>query len=291
MNQTHLAAFRAVAEAGSVTRGAEHLMISQPAVSQHVADLEASLGAKLFDRLPRGVRLTDAGTLLLGYARRIAATEQEAEQAFAELKGLTRGRLLLGASQTIGVYLLPRLLGHFHAHHPEVRIELEIANSDVICQRLEEGTLEIGFAEGLDPHAALRAEVFQTDELVVIAAPSHPAAGQPLGARALCGLPLIFREAGSGTRAVVEAALAKKGLTARPVLSLGSTEAVKEAVAAGLGVAVVSSLAVEGAPERFAVLRLTDLRLRRPLHLLRSPHRATTRASEAFLKQIAPPKR
>src|SRR5947207_10254542 len=113
INRNHLALFLAVAECGGFSRAAERLLISQPAISHQVAELERAVGVKLLDRLPRGVRPTQAGEALLGYARRIAGLEEEAERTLRELRGLARGRLLIGASLTVGSYVVPKVLARF----------------------------------------------------------------------------------------------------------------------------------------------------------------------------------
>src|ERR1035441_930183 len=139
MNRNHLALFHAVAEAGSVTRAAERLHVSQPAVSKQILELEDVLGVCLLERLPRGVRLTDAGRLLADYARRQNVVEREAERAIEEFRGLKRGRLAVGASTTIAAYLLPPVFGQFHQRCPNIELRLEIANTRDIQRNLMDG--------------------------------------------------------------------------------------------------------------------------------------------------------
>lgn len=289
INLYHLEIFRAVAEEGSVSGGAERLSISQPAVSKQVRELERGLGVTLFDRLPRGVRLTEAGELLLGYARRLFAVEAAAERALAEWRGLERGRLAIGASTTIGVYLLPEPLAAFHRRYPGVEVRLEIGNTRAIQDMLLSGEVDIALTEGFAEADGLVVEAFQQDELVAVAPPGHPLLSRPgLTIEELCEEPLVMREAGSGTRAVLERALAARGLSARPAMSLGSTEAIKRAVAAGAGVAIVSRLAVaaETADNRLCVLALSDFAITRPLHLLTAALRRPGAAAQAFLKML-----
>lgn len=290
MNYNHLMIFLAVAEEGSVSRGADRLCISQPAVSKQLGLLEASLRAKLFDRLPKGVRLTDAGELLLGYARRLSALESEAEQAMGELQGLARGTLTVGASLTVGAYLMPELLADYSRRHPHIALTLEIANTEVIQRMLRDGRLDLALTEGFADDPDLEAVVFARDELVAIAPPGHPLLAEaPITAARLLQEPLILREPGSGTRAVLERALAERGLTVTPLMSLGSTEAIKRAVAAGAGLAVVSRLALtlELETGRLALLPLSDLTLRRPLHRLTWRGAYESRAGKAFREMLA----
>src|SRR5437660_1271616 len=173
MNFGHLAVFHAVALEGNVSRAAERLLISQPAVSKQLKELERSLGAALFDRIPKGMRLTSSGELLEAYARRIFALETEAERAMAELRGLRRGQLNVGASTTIGVYLLPEVFIRFRRAYPGIQIQLEIASSDVIRRRLLEGELQIGLTEGKVDAQDVESIEIATERLVAIAHPGH----------------------------------------------------------------------------------------------------------------------
>lgn len=291
MNLNHLSIFRAVAEEGGVSRGAERLMISQPAVSKQLRQLEQSLGVALFDRLPGGVKLTTAGELLLGYAKRLFAIEAEAERAIEQYRGLRRGRLAIGASMTVGVYLLPEYVASFRADHPDIELRWEIANTHHIQQMLLDGALDLGLTEGFVESPELVAGVFWTDELVPIARPDHPLAHQPqVTLEAFMREPLILREVGSGTREVIEQALADRGYeNITPVVSIASTEAIKRAVAAGLGVGIVSSLSVEAelAARQVARVAVTDLVVRRPLHRLELRGKTRSPATEAFLERLA----
>ena len=289
MNHNHLHIFLAVAEEGSISRGAERLYISQPAVSKQIGEFEANLHVKLFERHPKGVRLTDAGDLLLGYARRLAALEREAESALAELEGLERGSLTLGASLTIGAYLMPELLAQYRRHYPKITLTLEIGNTEAIQRMLREGRLDLALTEGFADEAGLEAVVFAEDELVAVAPPDHPLlSGGPLTAETLCRQPLILREVGSGTREVFERAIHALGLSVTPLMSLGSIEAIKRAVTAGAGLAVVSRLAItlELETGRLAVLPLIDLPLRRSLHRLERRGAYRSRALRAFLDML-----
>lgn len=289
MNLHHLAVFHAVACEGSVSRGAGRLLVSQPAVSKQIKDLERSLGVQLLDRLPKGIRLTQAGTLLAEYARRIFALESEAATALAEMQGLKRGRLAVGASTTIGIYLLPEVCAQFRHRYPGVDLHVEIGNTEDIQRQLVQNNLDVALTEGFVEAEELDAEVFFMDELVAIAPADHALvkAGS-VRAECLCREPFILREPGSGTRAVVERALAKKKLAIKPVMSLGSTEAIKRAVASGVGVAIVSRLTInlELEVKRLAVVPLANLRIARPLHLLRLRGKHETQATKAFLQLL-----
>jgi len=289
MNLNHLAIFHAVAETRGISLGAQRLHISQPAVSKQIQELERSLGTKLFDRVPRGVRLTESGELLAIYARRLFALEAEAETALAELRGLERGKLAIGASLTIGGYLLPEVLARFHQRYPGIELAVEIANTEEIQTRLLDSMLDIGLTEGFMEHPELEVSEFYQDEMVVIVPPGHSLLREShVTPERLCEEPFLMREEGSGTRAVVERAFAEQSLTPRAVMSLGSIEAIKRAVAAGIGVAVVSTLTVtlEVKTGTLAILRVKDMKVRRPLHVLRLRGRHMTRATQAFREAL-----
>jgi len=289
MNRNHLALFHAVAQAGGISRGAERLHVSQPAVSKQIKELEDALGVRLLERLPRGSRLTDGGKLLAQYVQRMAVVEEETARAIEEFRGVKRGRLAVGASTTIGAYLLPQVFGEFHRQHPDIELQLEIANTETIQNQLMAGSIEIGLTEGLMEAEHLDSEVFHEDELVAIAPRGHLLLKQKrVTARELCREPFILREAGSGTRAVVERALGKRGLTVKPVLSLASPEAIKRAVIAGVGIAIVSRLAISCELQigSLAVIPIKDLVIRRPLHLQKLRSKNPSPAVSQFLKLL-----
>ena len=292
MNLNHLAIFHAVAQDGSMTLGAERLDISQPAVSKQVQELERVLGVHLFDRIGRRVHLSQAGEILADYARRLFALAHEAETAMADVRGAGRGRLAIGASTTIGTYLLPGVVAEFWRRHPRVELLVRIENTEQVHHRLAGHELDLGLTEGLFEEEELEAEVFYQDELVMIAAPGHRLAGQPrVPLSAVREEPFILREPGSGTRAVEERALARLNLPVRVVMALGSTEAIKRVVAEGVGLAIVSRLSVraEYAAGTLAVLPVAGLPIARALHLVRRKGRRDGPALQAFcgvLRQI-----
>lgn len=289
MNLNHLRIFASVAHHGSLTRAARDLRVSQPAVSKQLGDLEHDLATRLVDRLPRGVRLTAAGELLFTHAQRILQEERTAEQELRDLRGLGRGTLSVGASTTIGSYLVPSLFGELHRLHPGVQLALEIANSAAIQTAVLSGRLDLGLIEGFVASDMLAFETLAADELIAIAAPGHPAVDRaPLRATALRGLPLLMREPGSGSRDVIEAALRERNIEIAPVMSLGSTEAIKNAVRNGLGVAFVSRLTVEHelSSRRLIELPFSDLQIRRDLYLVTLKGKRHSPAAGAFIALV-----
>lgn len=286
MNLNHLAAFDAVAREGGFTRGATALRVSQPAVSKQVRELEAWFGLELVDRSGRAFRLTGAGRTLAAYARRIFTLAEEAEHALEAIQGLRRGRLAIGASTTIGIYLMPPLMGLFRERWPAIELSLEIGNTEAIQQRLAEHSIQIGLTEGLAENPDLDVKVFMKDELVVIAPPGDPLARRrSIRMRDLRERPFIFRERGSGTRVVIEHALERKRIRIQPVMSLGSTEAIKRAVGARMGLGIVSRLTIEHelADRRLIVLPIADMKFPRPLHLLTRRNQTSSPSAQAFL--------
>lgn len=246
MNIHHIYIFDAVAQTGSITKAAEILFLSQPAVSQQLKELERSLGVTLFQRLPRGVLLTEAGTILYEYSRKMRRLEIEAESSINELIGLQRGSLLIGASLNIGSYFLPNICAEFCKIYPSISVKVEIANTDSITAHLLNSEMEIGLVEGLTPENVMQSDVFAHDELVPVISPRNKLASHtPLSANRFCSEPFIVRETGSGTRAITDQALEKLGLLPKISLTLGSSEAIKRAVMADAGVAIISRMAVE----------------------------------------------
>ncbi|WP_295682590.1 LysR family transcriptional regulator [uncultured Nevskia sp.] len=289
MNLNHLSIFQAVAGADSISRGAEQLHISQSAVSKQLADFEQALGLKLFDRLPRGVRLTEPGRLLLGYANRLFAIEAEAERALVDLRQLVRGRIIIGASRTIGSYLLPERLAAFRRQHPGVELELQVDNTNTIERRLVGGEIDLGFTEGVVNDAQLDYAIFAQDELVLIAHPAHAAVLQaPLSVSDLESFPMLMHEIGSGTREVTEIALANRKIRIRPAMTLASTEAIKQTVAAGAGLAFLSALSIQTELDagRLVVVPVKALRIRRPLYQVRLRTATPGPSLQAFLDAL-----
>jgi len=290
MNFGHLAVFDAVARTLSVSRAAELLMVSQPAVSKQLAQLEKSMKTVLVDRLPRGVRLTAAGELLAHYAKRIFATADEAERAIAELAGVSRGRLIVAATPTIGVYWLPAILVKYRRAFPGVEMRMEIHPTITIAQLLLERIVDVGLAESLVDDPAVESRVFRRDRMVAITARGTALSRKPrISAEELCRQPFVVREVGSGTKSLVERALAQRGLQITPAMSLGSTEAIKRAVMEGVGVAMVSQLAVgmELAAGKLIEVKVKGMVVERELYLLRARGRSESAAVSAFLRMVA----
>jgi len=285
-----LEVFLAVAKAGSFRRAADGLHLSQPALSQHVGELERGLGARLFDRLGRTVTLTEAGRILEDHALRLFATLAGAREAIAELDGVGRGTLVIGASTTPGIYLMPALMGEFERVHPGISVDLRIANSRVIEEQIRANDLDLGVVGAHGPRAGekcLAAKLL--DELVLIVPPTHPWAGRrQIDPSRLAQERLLMREEGSATRHVTERALQRASLGIGRTLELGHTEAIKQAVMAGLGVAFVSIYAARGELEtgRLKRVRLRGLRIQRHFHVIHNEARSLTARARAFIDAL-----
>ncbi len=289
MNRNHLSIFHAVARCGSFTAAAQELLISQPAISMQVREFEKSLGVKLLERLPRGVKLTDTGEILFDYAARIQTLEQSAVQAIKDARALKRGSLALGCSLTIGTYLLPPLLARFRTKYPGIRLEVRIANTADIQRLITDGVLHLGLTEGFVEETDLNGQIFQEDQLVAVVPPGHALCGQKnITLKTFLSYPLILRETGSGTRAVLERASARSGITLNPIMELASPEAIKAMVITGNGVAMISHLAVAAELKAGTLcgVELTDCHLRRPLHRVVRRDREISPSLKAFLSLL-----
>lgn len=259
----------AVARLGSLGRAARELGITQPAASGRVRSMERQLGVALMERSPRGSRLTDAGVLVTDWARRVVEAAEALDAGAQALRGRRDSRLRVAASMTIAEYLLPGWLIALRTERPGTAVSLLAGNSAAVAGRLLAGEADLGFVEGLDVPPGLDGAVVAHDRLVLVTAPGHPWARRraPLAASELAATPLILRERGSGTRQVLDTALASYGGLAEPLLELASTTAAKAAVVSGAGPSVLSELAIgeELAARRLVEIPLADLPLRRTL--------------------------
>lgn len=293
MTLRQLEVFLAIAHAHSYRQAAEGLHTSQPALSQHVRELEAELGVRLFDRLSRGVVPTEAGRLLEERAKRVFATLTDVREVLGELQGLQRGSLLVGASTTPGIYVLPAVIGEFRRRYPGIDLRLRIANSRVIEEAIRAHEVDLGVVggHGLAPGEECLAAGL-ADELVLIVSPRHRWAKRREVAPAdLADEPLLVREEGSATRRVTERALEQAGVGWHVSMELGHTEAIKQAVMAGLGVAFVSVHAVRGevASRRLVAIRLRRLRIQRHFHVIHSEARTLSAGARALVAMLSAP--
>ena len=266
-----LKVFRAVAEHLSFRKAAEHLFLTQPAVTLQIKALEDDLGVRLFDRSGNRVSLTPQGSILLGYANKIAALVSDMEREVGTQDGQVAGEFSIGVSTTIAQYVLPRLLGAFLDEHPRVQFSLHSGNTAEIVQLLLDDKVSVGLIEGPARDRGIRSEAFMQDELVLIVSPKFES--DLLSRDQFLASKLLLREQGSGSRRVVESALEKAGYRLKSfnsVMNLDSTEAIKSAVEAGLGIGFVSRWAISKELELGAlkVAEVTGLNIVRHFSLI-----------------------
>jgi DNA-binding transcriptional LysR family regulator len=289
MDLRRLEIFAKVAELGSFSRAGQALALTQPTVSEHVRALEDELGLQLLDRLGRGAAPTRAGQLLLGYARRMLALSREAHQALDHFQGRLSGELIIGGSTIPGEYVLPALIGQFKAKQADISIVLLIGDSRQVSEWVDEGRVELAIVGARPAQRALDARELMGDELVVVVPAEHAwARRETVSLAELQAEPMVVRERGSGSREALERALgtADTSLTAfRIVGEMGSTEAVKQAVRAGVGVALISKRAVEDECRAglVACVKITKMPVARAFYLVTHRERSRSPLALSFL--------
>lgn len=291
MTLEQLRIFVAVAEREHVTRAAAALNLTPSAVSAAISGLEQRHGVALFDRVGRGIVLSQAGRIFLEEARAVLARVQAAEGVLAEIAGVDRGLLSLFASQTISAYWLPARLAAFRRAHPGVEVKVAVGNTAQAAAAVREGLAELAFVEGQVEDDQLEVEVVGHDRLAVVAPGGHPWGGlKKVGPRELLAAQWVLREAGSGTRSEFEAALPALGVDPSELtiaLELPSNEAVRAAVEAGAGVTAISEQVAAGS---LRVGRLIEAKIRlpqRPFSALSHRQRRRSAAAQAFMRLAA----
>ncbi len=246
MENFRLKVFRVVASHLNFSRAAEELLLTQPAVTQQIKALEEEYGVPLFDRSGGRITLTPSGTTLLPFANRLKEVSEEAYTAVARTSGKLAGQLAIGASQTIGQYLLPAFIAGFLRENPRVSISSTSGNTDEILQALTARRIELALIEGPALRKDVHIEPFMDDHIVLVVPASHEWAEQNVELEALIKTPLLVREFGSGSRRVVDKAFASAGISRKQLnirMEFDSTESLLSAVEAGLGVTFVSQWA------------------------------------------------
>jgi DNA-binding transcriptional LysR family regulator len=279
-----LQVFESVARRQSFTRAAKELHLSQPAVSMQIKQLEGAVGLPLFEQLGKQIHLTEAGSVMLQFSRRIAGDLREAEEAIEELKGVESGRLRVSVATTVN-YFAARLLSRFCNQYPGVRVSLDVTNRQAVLHQLEENSVDIVLMGQPPGGLEVEAEAFMDNPLVVIAPPNHPLVGRrrvPLSA--LARETFLIREPGSGTRSAMERFFAEKGIAPRISVEMTSNEAIKQSVEAGLGLGVVSNHTVElecGAG-RLKVLDVQSFPIKRKWYVVHRRGKRLSAISNAF---------
>jgi len=289
MSDRRLQVFHTVAAELSFTRAAEILNMTQPAVTHQIRQLEEELNTRLFDRANNRISLTAAGEAVLTYASRIIALYGELNESVKSLTGDRSGLVTLGASTTIAEYMLPGMLGDFQQEFPDVQIRLRVANTDAVVSMVADNTIDLGVVEGQVDSQLLRIEECQQDELQVLMPSNHPLTQEAsITPSQLVDHPFINREDGSGTRGVIERYFANHDTDVgqfNRLFELGSTEAIKGLVQAGMGVSIVSkaTVAKELALGLLATRPLSPP-LMRPLYFVRQRQKFRTQVMDELFQ-------
>lgn len=282
--------FKEVAETRNITLAAKRLHMSQPSISIQIRNLENQYGTKFFERTNKGVTLTHAGKIFYQHICKVIQIMKEADEKIAGLTQDKRGLIHVGATLTIGEYVLPPILGYLYKIRPDIDFKAKIANTETITLDILEKNIHIGLVEGPVPqNRELIVENFWQDELVVVVPYHHPWANRSTITLAeLTTERMITREVGSGTRKVMEIALEKRGLDSSQLniqMELGSTKAVKQVVAAGLGITIISALTVvqECNQKILKAIKIKDCPVYRPLNILMHAQTLQTKDEQYFI--------
>jgi len=289
MSDRRLQVFHTVAGVLNFTRAAEILHMTQPAVTHQIRQLEADFNTRLFDRVNNKISLTPAGEQVLDYASRILSLYDDMHESVKQLTGDKSGLLTLGASTTIAEYMLPELLGGFRREFPDVHVRLRVANTDAIVALVSDSSIDLGIVEGHVSKQHLLVEDCQQDELLVIVPIDHPLAKKDsIEASDLTAYPFVQREDGSGTRSVIASYLQEHDLCEDQLqhpFELGSTEAIKGAVRAGMGISIVSEATVKKEMELdLLVAKPLSPPLLRPFYFVRQRQQFRIRLMEELFE-------
>lgn len=292
MEDHKLRVFCTVAETKSFSKASEIIHLTQPAVSLQIQALEELYETKLFDRSSSTVTLTQAGEILYKYAKDILSLYASAEKHVGELTGLVKGSVSVGASTTIGNFLIPSVLADFRKTHPKIRVHLFVGNTKRIVELLNAGNIDFGLVEGDVTRQKLVVEKLLTDELVVIVSSLHPwAKKKEVSIFDIVKEPFILREEGSGTRQVIEKYFGKHGISIHDIkasMMLGSTDAIKEVVERGVGMSLVSRWAArkEATYGALKLLSIKEEKLLRDFALIFQKNARGSHAVDEFLTYL-----
>tara|TARA_B100000579_G_C22834048_1_gene857604 strand:+ start:1830 stop:2786 length:957 start_codon:yes stop_codon:yes gene_type:complete len=288
---------RAIVDEGSFKKAADSLYVTQPAVSLQIQNLEKQLEITIFDRGGRKAQLTEAGKLLINYCEKILGQCQEACKAIDDLNNLQGGSLIVGASQTTGTYLMPRMIGLFRQKYPLVAVKLQIHSTRRTGWSVANGQIDLAIIGGQLPielNEMLDVIPYANDEIALVLPPSHPLASKnSLPKEDLYRLSFVTLDAQSTTRKVVDQLLVSSGLDVQRLrieMELNSFEAIKNAVQSGLGAAFLPVVSIERELSAGTIHKQTvdDLEVKRKLKLITNPSRYSSRAADAFIKSVLP---
>lgn len=293
LNLYKLEIFSLVVQTGSFSAAADRLLLTQPAVSQHIQDLEAALGTRLFDRGRRGVTLTAAGETLHGYTRQILRLVAEAEVAVTDVTQLAEGQVTLAATPGVSVYYLPDWIQAFRAAHPNLNIHSQTSITPEIVAALGEGQIDIGLVEGelgpLDREAVAVQELEVVEQYVVVG-PSHAWWGrESLVCADLNGQSFVMRQRNSQSRLWLDSRFQAAGTVVKIAAEFDNVESIKRAVAKGMGISVLPGYAIAAEVEAGVLrgLRVTDKPMQRTLKLLWNDENPLSPVARAFVRHLA----
>ncbi|MEI7849803.1 MAG: LysR family transcriptional regulator [Chloroflexota bacterium] len=292
MDLRHFRIFLTVCEAGTMTRAAEIVYMTQPSVSQVIAELEKEYGVRLFERLNHRLYLTAAGEHLRSYANHIVNLSEQVRKELADLSA--QGSIRIGASLTIGAHLLPGIIHAYRQELPDVEIYTQVDNTSVIEKLIMDDRIDLGLVEGpiYSPH--IQEEMLCEDDLVIICGPGHPFWDEGvIEINKLAGKSFIIREPGSGTRDIFERVMSQAGANWKIIGIYNNTEAIKQAVRENLGLAVVPKISINDEVERglLRAVEVSELNLKRNFNLVYHRQKYFTIAMQNFIhtcKTISP---
>ncbi len=294
MDSNQLKIFCMVTRQQSFSKAAKLLHMSQPAVSTHIKNLEEYYQGQLLTRTPQGVMLTKAGEVFYNYALKILDLQDEMEQQIETVFKHENNQVVIGASTTIGNVSLPCSIYLFKEQYPEVELCLNIANAEEVLSMVRSDVVDLGVVEGDSESSTLKAIHVTSDELVLIVPPQHPAEGDVISLQDFLKQPLIMREDGSGTRKILESALARHGYSVNQlnvITEMKNIYAIKSAVEAGLGGSVMPLLAVrkEAYTGTLKVLRIIDMDMPLIFNIVYPNSRPLTTKAKQFIKFLTNP--
>ena len=287
MNERKLRIFYEVAEKLNMTEVAEKLYISQPAVSQTILELENELGIKLFDRINRRLYLTNEGEIFLNYVRRILNMYDDSIRSLKDINSLKTGKLKIGASTTIGIYILPDIIGKFTKAYKGIDTSIAIENTKLISDMILENSIDFAFVERPVYNEEIIKENFCNDELVFITSPEHPWSNKDkISIDEINKEKIIMREMGSGTREVFESYMTANNVNYNIAFELGNTEAIKKAVEAGLGISCISKRCIKNEinSNTLSWTKLKEFEIKRKLILIYHKDKFLSTLLKTFIK-------
>lgn len=282
-----LQVFLSVSRHLNFTRAGEELHLSQPSVSVRIAALQRELGSKLFEQIGKRIVLTEAGQVLIPYATKVVAALDDAHHAIAELQGLQRGSLSIGASTTPGMYVLPRVIAEFKRLHPQIEVRLRIRDTHQIEDAVAANEFDFGFVGGHLSGSEVEVLPWRTDRIVLIVAPKHRLAHRrSIKPQELESESFLLRETGSATRAAIAGHLDKNGVQLSASAEMENPESIKRAVQSGLGIAFISSFAVETELKNRSLIavRVSGLDIKRELKIVYRKEKHLSKSAKELIR-------